>query len=468
LTDLRDICGPDGVLTEADELLVYECDGYTIEKKAPSAVVLPRSTAEVSAVLKRLHEDGIPFTPRGSGTGLVGGCLPTEGGISICTSRMKRIFEIDYENRVAHVEAGVVNLHITNATRPNGYHYAPDPSSEGACTIGGNVATNSGGAHTLKYGVTVNHVLGVTLVMPDGNVVTLGGKAEDIPGYDLVGAVVGNEGTFGIATEAIVRLTRNPAAFRTMLAVFDTVDNATNTVSDIIGAGIIPAALEIMDNLIINAVEDAYAMGFPRDAAAVLIVELDGIEAGIDRLAERVVEICDRRARCVERANSDAERADLWKGRKRAFGAVGRLSPSYCTQDGVVPRTKLPDILRYVADVSKRHDLRIANVFHAGDGNIHPLLLFDERDPEQVKRVLTAADEILAECIRMGGTVSGEHGIGVEKINHLAQLFSEDDLAAQQKLRTVFDPDHRANPNKLFTDGNGHAEPFHPKRQVPA
>jgi glycolate oxidase len=382
---------------------------------------------------------------------------------------MKRIFDIDYDNRGVHAEAGVVNLHISNATRPCGYHYAPDPSSQMACTIGGNAATNSGGPHTLKYGVTVNHVLGLTLVLPDGEIVTLGGKAEDTPGYDLVGAIVGNEGTFGIITEVVVRLTRNPTAYRTMLGVFDSIDDATNTVSDIIGAGIVPAALELMDNLIINAVEDAYGTGFPRDAEAVLIIELDGLEAGLDRLTERVIEICNHNyARQVRQAATDQERADVWKARKRAFGAVGRLSPSYCTQDGVVPRTRLPEILRFIRHTSERHDIRIANVFHAGDGNIHPLLLFDERDQAEVKRVLAAADEILDECVRLGGSVSGEHGIGVEKIAHLGRMFSADDLAAQAKLRAAFDPDRRANPNKMFSSGIACGEAFRPKKQAPA
>ena len=286
LNDLRAICSPDGVITDADELLVYECDGYTVEKRPPAAVVFPRNTDEVASVLKILAREKIPFTPRGAGTSLAGGCLPVEDGVFVCTSRMTRIFEVDIANRVAHVEAGVVNLHITNAANPHGYHYAPDPSSQMACTIGGNAATNSGGPHTLKYGVTVNHVVGLTMVLPDGEAVTLGGRAEDPPGYDLIGAIVGNEGTFGIITELIVRLTRNPAAYRTLLGEYETVDDATNTVSDIIGAGIIPAALEMMDRLIVNAVEDAYGFGFPRDAEAVLIIELDGLDAGLDAMVD--------------------------------------------------------------------------------------------------------------------------------------------------------------------------------------
>ncbi len=469
IEELRTICGADGVLTEADELLVYECDGYTVEKRLPEAVVFPRSTAECAAVLVVLARENIPFTPRGAGTSLAGGCLPVDNGVFVCTSRMKRIVELDIENRVAHVEAGVVNLHISNEAGPHGYHYAPDPSSQMACTIGGNAATNSGGPHTLKYGVTVNHVLGLTMVLSDGRVVTLGGKAEDAPGYDLVGAVIGNEGTFGVITELFVRLTRTPAAYRTMLGVFDSVDDATNAVSDIIGVGIIPAALEMMDRLITNAVEDAYGFGFPRDAEAVLIIELDGLEAGLDELVEQVVGLCGKNnVREVRQAADAQERANIWKARKRAFGAVGRLSPSYCTQDGVVPRSKLPDILRFIRAASERHDIRIANVFHAGDGNIHPLLLFDERDADQLRRVQAASDEILDECIRLGGSVSGEHGIGVEKIAHLTRLFNEDDLNAQRRLRTAFDPDGRANPNKIFAGGVSCGEVFIPRKQAPA
>src|SRR5438093_7872561 len=436
---LRKVVGPDALLTSPSDLLVYECDGYTIEKNTPDVVVFPTSTEQVVGVVKACNEAGVPFLPRGAGTSLAGGCLPVGGGVMIALTRMKRILEVNTRDRYAVVEPGVVNVWLTNHLRPNGYHYAPDPSSQGACTIGGNVATNSGGPHTLKYGVTVNHVLGLEFVLPDGQIVQTGGPAEDNPGYDLTGVIVGSEGTFGIASKAWVRITRNPEAYRTLLGVFETVDDATNTISDIISAGIVPGALEMLDQLILQAVEAAFHFGFPLDAGAVLIMEVDGLEAGLDADAERITEIARKNhAREVRRANTEAERLLLWKSRKQAFGAVGRLAPSYCTQDGVVPRTKLPHILRFIQGVGAKYNLRIANVFHAGDGNIHPILLFDERDADQVKRVMGASHEILEECINVGGSVTGEHGIGVEKIDFMAKLFSPDDLAMMLRLRRAF------------------------------
>jgi glycolate oxidase len=451
LDRLRGIVGPDGLLATPSDLVVYECDGYTVEKNRPDVVVFPTSTEQIVAVVKACNEFGVPFLPRGAGTSLAGGCLPVGGGVMIALTRMKRILEINLRDRYAIVEPGVVNLWLTNQLKPHGYHYAPDPSSQGACTIGGNVATNSGGPHTLKYGVTVNHVLGVELVLPDGRVVVTGGPAEDNPGYDLTGVIVGSEGTFGIASKAWVRLTRNPEAYRTLLGVFETVEDATNTISDIIGAGIIPGALEMLDRLILRAVEAAFHFGFPLDAGAVLIMEVDGLEAGLDQDAERIVAIAKKNhARDVRRANSEAVRLLLWKSRKQAFGAVGRLAPIYCTQDGVVPRTKLPHILKFITDVGARHDLRIANVFHAGDGNIHPILLFDERDAEQVRRVMAASHEILDECIRCGGSVTGEHGIGVEKIDFMPKLFAPEDLAMMVRLRSAFNPDNRCSPLKML------------------
>jgi glycolate dehydrogenase FAD-linked subunit len=358
------------------------------------------------------------------------------------------------------VEAGVVNLWLTNQLRPHGYHYAPDPSSQGACTIGGNVATNSGGPHTLKYGVTVNHVLGLEFVLPDGRVVRTGGPAEDNPGYDLTGVIVGSEGTFGIATKAWVRITRNPEAYRTLLGVFETVDDATNTISDIIGAGIVPGALEMLDQVILGPLEERYGFGFPLDAEAVLIMEVDGLEAGLDADAEAIETIARRNhAREVRKAANDAERALLWKCRKSAFGAVGKLANSYCTQDGVVPRTKLPHILREIRRIGEHYRLQIANVFHAGDGNIHPILLFDERDPDQVKRVLAASHEILDECLRCGGSVTGEHGIGVEKIDFMPKLFTPEDLALMLRLRAAFNESGRCSPHKLFPTTGACIEP---------
>lgn len=467
LAELRAIAGDDGVVARPTELRVYECDGYTLEKSAPDVVVLPRSTEQVSRILGLLHRERIAFVPRGAGTGLSGGCLPVQAPVMIGTSRMTRMVEIDLANRRAVVEAGVVNLSVTNAVKAHGLCYAPDPSSQMACTIGGNVAENSGGPHTLKYGVTTNHVLGVELVLPTGEVVDLGGGVEDVPGYDLVGLVVGNEGTFGIVTKATLRLVRQPEAWKTLLGVFESVDDATATVSGIIGAGIIPAALEMMDQLIVEAVEAAFHFGFPTDAGAVLIVELDGLTAGLDQQVQQVAEICrTHHARAVRVAKDEAERAALWKSRKRAFGAVGRLAPNYCTQDGVVPRTKVPEILRRIVDVGRRHQLRIGNVFHAGDGNIHPILLFDERDADQVRRVLCAGREILEACVALGGSVTGEHGIGVEKIAQMPLLFSPDDLRVMSQLRQVFDPYLQCNPGKIFPTPGACVETTRPHRQA--
>src|SRR5262249_2521386 len=395
-----------------------------------------------------------------AGTSLAGGCLPVGGGVMITLTRMKRILEVNTRDRYAVVEPGVVNLWLTNHLKAEGFHFAPDPSSQGACTIGGNVATNSGGPHTLKYGVTVNHVLGLEIVLPDGRVVRTGGPTEDYPGYDLTGVVVGSEGTFGIVTRIWVRITRNPEAYRTLLGIFETVDDATNTISDIIGARIIPGALEMLDNLILQAVEAAFHFGFPVDAGAVLIMEVDGLEAGLDSDADRITDIARKsKAREVRKANTDAERMLLWKCRKQAFGAVGRLAPSYCTQDGVVPRTKLPHILREITRIGEKYHLKICNVFHAGDGNIHPILLFDERDPEQVKRVLAASHEILEEGVRCGGSVTGEHGIGVEKRDFMAGLFTPEDLAMMLRLRAAFNPEGRCSPAKLFPTAGACIEP---------
>src|SRR3984893_1642900 len=459
-SQLAAVVGQDGILTSPSELLVYECDGYTIEKNTPQIVVFPKSTEQVVTIVKACNEAKVPFLPRGAGTSLAGGCLAVGGGVMIALTRMKRILEVNYRDRYAVVESGVVNLWLTNHLKSQGYHFAPDPSSQGACTIGGNVATNSGGPHTLKYGVTVNHVLGVELVLPDGRVVQTGGPTEDNPGYDLTGVIVGAEGTFGVVTKVWVRITRNPEAYRTLLGVFETVDDATNTISDIIGAGIVPGALEMLDSLILQAVEAAFHFGFPLDAGAVLIMEVDGLEAGLNEESERIKEIAQKnKAREVRRATTDAERLLLWKCRKQAFGAVGRLAPSYCTQDGVVPRTKLPHILRAIQRIGEQYQIRIANVFHAGAGNIHPILLFDERDAEQVKRVLKASHEILDECIHCGGSVTGEHGIGVEKIDFMPRLFTPEDLGMMLRLRAAFNPENRCSPAKMFPTAGACIEP---------
>jgi glycolate oxidase len=464
---LRAAVGPGALITSPSELLVYECDGFTIEKNKPDVVVFPTTPEQVVEVVKVCNEFNVPFLPRGAGTSLAGGCLPVGGGVVISLARMKKILEVDYRNRYAVVEPGVVNLWLTNHLRPHGYHFAPDPSSQGACTVGGNVATNSGGPHTLKYGVTVNHVLGTEIVLPDGRVARTGGPCEDNPGYDLTGVIVGSEGTFGVVTKVWVRITRNPEAYRTLLGVFETVDDATNTISDLIGAGIIPAALEMLDNLILQAVEAAFHFGFPLDAGAVLIMEVDGLEAGLDADAERITAIARaNNAREVRRAGTDAERALLWKSRKQAFGAVGRLAPSYCTQDGVVPRTKLPHMLRAITRIGREHGLRVCNVFHAGDGNLHPILLFDERDAEQVRRVLSASQEILEECVRVGGSVTGEHGIGVEKINFMPRLFTPEDLGVMLRLRSAFNPEGRCSPRKVLPTAGACIEPSRPARRA--
>jgi glycolate oxidase len=460
LADLRAIVGAENVLSHHDELVVYECDGYVINKNVPDVVVFPTSTEHVVEVVKLCARSNVPFVPRGAGTSLAGGTLALGGGVMICLTRMKRILEINTRDRYAIVEPGVVNLWLTRALGGSGFHYAPDPSSQSACTIGGNVATNSGGPHTLKYGVTVNHVRGVDLVMPDGSVVQAGGVTEDNPGYDLTGLIVGHEGTFGIATRVIVGLTRDPEAGRTLLGVFDSVDSATATVSGIIAAGIVPAALEMLDTLMIQAVEQAFHFGFPTEAGAVLIIEVDGLDAGLDREAQAITEIVQAHGGSVSRSiawrtRKEPEYVAIWKSRKSAFGAIGRLSPTFCTQDGVVPRTKLPHILRHITEVSKRHGIRIANVFHAGDGNIHPILLFDERDRDQVARVLEASHEILDECIAVGGSVTGEHGIGVEKMEFMPRLFSPEDLAAMVALRDTFNPDRRCSPDKMLPGGAG-------------
>ncbi len=473
LAALTEAVGEENLLSRRDELIVYECDGYVIEKNVPDVVVFPTSREQLIAVVKVCHEAKVPFVPRGAGTSLAGGTLAVGGGVMISLTRMKRILEINIRDRYAVVEPGVVNVWLTRALAGTGFHYAPDPSSQGACTLGGNVATNSGGPHTLKYGVTVNHVRGLELVLPDGSTVETGGIAEDAPGYDLTGLIVGHEGTFGIVSKIIVNLARDPEAGRTFLGVFDSVDDATATVSGIIAAGIVPAALEMLDNLMIRAIEEAFGFGFPTEAGAVLIIEIDGLEAGLDPDSHAIAEIVrsnggEVRKSIAWRTRKEPEYVAIWKSRKSAFGAIGRLSPTFCTQDGVVPRTKLPQILRFIMAVGERHGLRIANVFHAGDGNIHPILLFDERDPEQVRRVLIASHEILDECINLGGSVTGEHGIGVEKMEFMPKLFSPEDLAAMVAIRNTFNPDGRCSPSKMLPMGGGCIEKKNPGHHASA
>jgi glycolate oxidase len=481
IADLTAVVGPDGLISRESELIVYECDGYVVEKRTPDVVVFPTTTAQVVDIVRACNRHEVPFVPRGAGTSLAGGTLPVGGGVMICLTRMRQILEVNLRDGYAVVEPGVVNVHLTQRLKGTGYHYAPDPSSQGACTIGGNVATNSGGPHTLKYGVTVNHVLGIEIVLANGEVETLGGPCAEGPGFDLTGLFVGSEGTFGVVTKVWVRLTRDPAAYRTMLGIFETVQQATEAISGIIGAGIVPAALEMMDQGIIGALEDAFHFGFPLDAGAVLLIEVDGLEVAVDAEAAQIREVCRQHgAREVRAANTTEERLKLWKCRKQAFGAIGRLSPSYCTQDGVVPRTRLPEILEFIQATSAKYGLRIVNVFHAGDGNIHPIILFDERDAEQTRRVIEAGEDILSKCLELGGSVTGEHGIGVEKINFMCEpegvatsahshdsstatrshgprryLFTRSDIAVMEDVRRIFNPNGRCSPGKLLPTAGG-------------
>ena len=454
---LEQIVGPGGVFHGAGDLLVYEYDGSVdgaVDTALPSAVVLPTSTEQVAAVVRLANELSLPVVARGAGTGLSGGAVAQRGGIIVSLTRMDRVLEIDREDRTALVEPGVINLELSEATLPHGYFFAPDPSSQKACTIGGNVAENSGGPHCLKYGVTTNHVLGLEVVLPDGRVVWTGGPAGAGVGYDLTAAMVGSEGMLGIVTKALVRLTPSPAATTVMLAAFGDADHASHATSKIIAAGIVPAALEFMDALTIQAVEPAYHAGYPLDADAVLLIEIDGVAADVAETAAEVEAICHEvGATTVRTATTKAERDLLWKGRKMALGAMGRLAPNYYLHDTVVPRSKLPAALARVREVSAAFDLPIANVFHAGDGNLHPLMLFDRRRAGDLDRVLEASKEILHYCVEIGGALSGEHGIGTEKRDHVMLVYTADDLAAMAGVKNSFDPAGCFNPDKLFPQG---------------
>jgi glycolate oxidase len=449
--EMETLLGPGSVLSDPEELLVYESDGLTLFRALADFVVFPRSAEDVAALVRLANRESIPFVARGAGTGLSGGCLPAEGGLVISLMRMNRVLEVDYENQIAVVEPGLVNLHLSWAVGPQGFYYAPDPSSQQACTIGGNIANNSGGPHTLKYGVTTNHVLGLEVVTPEGEIAWLGGKTRDPQGYDLVGVFVGSEGTFGIATKIIVRILRKPQAVKTVLAVFDEVDQASEAVSAIIGKGLVPAAMEMIDQITIQAVEDAFGCGYPRDAAAALLIELDGLAAGMEEQGERVMQACrDAGARDVRAARDEAERQLLWKGRKSAFGAYGRISPAYMVMDGVIPRTKLPYVLGRVNAIVAAHGLRVGNVFHAGDGNLHPNILYDPRNPGEEARVVAAGAEILKVCAEVGGSISGEHGIGLEKMDYMPLIFSEADLRCMHRVKHAFNATGLCNPGKIF------------------
>src|SRR6266540_2206166 len=449
--ELESLLGKSAVLSDPEELLVYESDGLTLFRALADFVVFPTSVEQVAAVVRLANRENLPFVARGAGTGLSGGCLPAEGGLVISLMRMNRILEVDYANQIAVVEPGLVNLHLSWAVGPQGFYYAPDPSSQQACTIGGNIANNSGGPHTLKYGVTVNHVLGLEVVLPDGEIVWLGGRTREAQGYDLTGLFVGSEGTFGIATKIVVRILRRPQAVKTVLAVFDSIEAASESVSAVIGRGLIPAAMEMIDQLTISAVEDAFGCGYPRDAAAALLIELDGLLQGMEGQAERVIAACrDNGARDVRAARDEAERQLLWKGRKSAFGAYGRISPAYMVMDGVIPRTKLPEVLKRVNEIVAAHGLRVGNVFHAGDGNLHPNLLYDPRKPGDEARVVAAGAEIMKVCAEVGGSISGEHGIGLEKADFMPFIFTPADLELMGRLKAAFNPDNLCNPGKIF------------------
>jgi len=449
--ELETIVGAGGVLSDPEELLVYESDGLTLFRALADFVVFPTSAEQVAAVVRLANRESIPFVARGAGTGLSGGCLPAEGGLVISMMRMNRVLEVDYDNQIAVVEPGLVNLHLSWAVGPRGFYYAPDPSSQQACTIGGNIANNSGGPHTLKYGVTVNHVLGLEVVLPDGEIAWLGGKTRDALGYDLAGVFVGSEGTFGIATKIVVRILKKPQAVKTVLAVFDRIEQASAAVSAIIAAGLVPAAVEMIDQLTIQAVEDAFGCGYPRDAAAALLIELDGLAVGMSAQADRIVAACrEAGAREVRAAADETERQLLWKGRKSAFGAYGRVSPAYMVMDGVIPRTKLPYVLSRVNEIVAAHGLRVGNVFHAGDGNLHPNILYDPRTPGEEARVVAAGAEIMKVCAEVGGSISGEHGIGLEKADFMPFIFSPADLALMQRLKDAFNPRGLCNPGKVF------------------
>jgi glycolate oxidase len=447
---LRAIVGRDAVLDRPEDLMLYEYDGG-LARATPRAVVFPRGTQQVVDIVKLAREAQVPIVPRGAGTGLSGGSIARTGGIILGFARMNRILEVDLENQRAVVEPGVVNLELSNATARHGYYFAPDPSSQKACTIGGNVAENSGGPHTLAYGVTVNHVTGLEVVLADGRVVEFGGKAPEAAGYDLTGFFVGSEGTLGIATKITVKLSRLPEAVATLLAIFHTIEDAAHTVVAITAEGITPAALEMLDGWTLRTVEEATHAGYPLDSGAVLLIEIEGVREEVEEQAEATRAVCLRQhAREVRRARDEPERQLLWAGRKNAFGAIGRISPSYYVQDGVIPRTRIPDTLEFIAGVGRKYGFQIGNVFHAGDGNLHPLILFDPRDADQTRRAHAAGKDILEYCVSIGGSITGEHGVGMEKDHLMPLQFSASDLEVMARLRNAFNPESVLNPEKMI------------------
>ncbi len=450
LDELRTVVDARGLIFSPEELHTYECDGLTNFRVMPLAVLLPSNTQQVQAIVRVCHRERIPFVARGSGTGLSGGALPVENGVVISLARMNRILEVDYANARVVVEPGVINLDVTGRVQPNQYFYAPDPSSQSVCSIGGNVAENSGGAHCLKYGFTTTHVLGLEVVLPDGSLVHLGGKCLDMPGYDLMGVFVGSEGTLGIATKVTLRIVKRPECIRTLLAAFDGTNEAGAAVSDIIAAGMLPAAIEMMDNLAIQAAEAAVHPNYP-NCGGLLLVELDGPVAEVEALMRDVDTICLKNgASEVRLAKSDTERMLVWKGRKAAFAAMGRISPNYIVQDGVIPRTALSRVMSEIARLSDETGIRVANVFHAGDGNLHPLVLYDRRIAGQEQAAEKLSYRILELCLEAGGSITGEHGVGEEKKLMMSKMFAEPDLDTMQRVRCAFDPLHLSNPTKVF------------------
>jgi len=446
------VVGRRGVVRRKEELLVYECDGLASYRQRPALVVLPRTTEEVAEAVKICDRNDLPWVARGAGTGLSGGALPVEDCVLIVTALMRKILDVDLENQRVVVQPGVINNWVTQTVSGSGFYYAPDPSSQIICSIGGNVAENSGGVHCLKYGVTTNHVLGLKVVTPEGSIVDLGGSVPEMPGYDLTGLFVGSEGTLGIATEITLRILKAPESICVLLADFPTIEAAGQSVSDIIGAGIIPGGMEIMDNLSINAVEDVAKTGlYPRDAGAILLVELDGLQVEVDANKQRVADLCKQNgARNITTASDPEKRLKMWKGRKAAFAAAGHISPDYYVQDGVIPRTQMAYVLKEIEALSEKYGYRIANVFHAGDGNLHPLILYDNSVEGALETVEEIGGEILKICVKVGGSLSGEHGIGEDKKCYMNEMFDETDLETMQWVRSVFNVKGLANPGKMF------------------
>ena len=466
LQSIDELLGVRGYLDRPEDLTLYEYDG-SVDKARPDLVVFPRSTDEVAAIVRISNEYSIPIVGRGAGTGLSGGAIPRAGGIVISFARMNRMIKVDLANERAVLEPGVVNLEITQAVENQGYFYAPDPSSQKACTIGGNVAENAGGPHTLAYGVTTNHVLGLEAVLPDGAVISTGGYAPDSPGYDLTGLLTGSEGTMALVTQITVRLMRKPEMVKTILAIYEHEDDCADTVAEITARAITPAAIEMLDGVMLRMVEEATHAGYPMDAAAVLLIELEGLREAVEEQVEEIDAACRGcRAREVRVARSAAERDLLWKGRKNAFGAVGRVSPSYYVQDGVVPRTKVAPTLRHIQKVSEKYGLAISNIFHAGDGNMHPIILFNSHKPGEIDRARAAGDEILRFCVAEGGSITGEHGVGMEKMELIGEQFSDDSLEMIRRFKSLFDPACLLNPGKMLPTGKGCMEIRQPAGMV--